>query len=350
MFAWYAQMPPSFFEGRSVPPVGSRAHGVNDWRRRVGYVDIWGGWRWMGAKQGRIERCGGSCGYATLGAINASSPDKETLFGTHPTGTGTERGWYTSHTPKGIGGSARFNNSVDAFYAATAVWYGDFGRTSDGTTIPADKTPNTNFFEAGTDTLVTSFVPLASPSRPNGDYKLASEDVGKEAIEHPVWEEKWNPALKGNASPADSDFYEAIGYTREWTFAEDNKTGMGPFSLDVGESVTFVFVAMGGFRLDGLIDAGKAADWVWDKGYDVSADLPVPAAPAMKVASSHRRNRKDLLDQYGQRRGTADRRVQDLASFAVPTPRLSRRRYSGCLTTTINSMSPDPFPTQSGSP
>jgi hypothetical protein len=174
------------------------------------------------------------------------------------------------------------------------VWYEDFGKRSDGTSIPAILTPNPNFFEASSDTILTHFTPLANPGRPNGDYKYASEDIGKQAIEQPVWEPGWNPALRANANDPNSvnqnasanDFYQAVGYVREWTFAEDNKTAIGPFRMEGGESVTFVFVAAAGFRFEGVRDAIRAADWAWERGWDIGTDLPVPAAPEMMVEST----------------------------------------------------------------
>jgi hypothetical protein len=285
MLAYFANVPPGRTGGRSVPPPGERDFGINNYTNKDGYTDIWGAWRWMGVKQGSIEDFNDS--YANLGAINASSTDKQTLFGTHPIGEGAERGWYTSHTFQPQLVTYRYNDSAKEFRAATAVWYEDYGRAADGGTRPVNLAPNGRFFASGSADDVTTFVPAASPQRPHGDFKYASEDVNKEVgIQQPVWEPGWNPTLAGNGSPSDADFYDAIGYTREWTFGESNKTGVGPFSLDVGESITFVFVAAAGFRFEGVRDAIEAAEWAWERGWDIRSDLPAPPAPEVQVAST----------------------------------------------------------------
>ena len=49
---------------------------------------------------------------------------------------------------------------------------------------------------------------------------------------------------------------------------------VGPFRLEVGESITFTFVAAAGFRFEGIADAVKAADWAWERGWDIRGDLP----------------------------------------------------------------------------
>ncbi|HMB91894.1 MAG TPA: T9SS type A sorting domain-containing protein [Rhodothermales bacterium] len=281
--AFYANVPPQAFG--TVPPTGQRDFGINNYRNKDGYTDVWGGWRWMGAKQGSITDFDGT--YASLGTINASSPDKQTLFGTHPTGQGAQRGWYTSHTYAPELVTYRWNDSAKEFRAATAVWYDDYGRVADGGATPVNLAPNPRFFSGGTMDDVTTFVPAASPMRPNGDFKYASEDVSKAAgIQQPVWEPEWNPALQGNSSPSGTDFYQAVGYVRDWTFGESNKTGMGPFRLEVGESITLTFVAMSGFRLEGISDAADAAQWAWEKGWDIRSDLPTPPAPEMIVEST----------------------------------------------------------------
>lgn len=283
--AWFANVPPGRLGGRTVPPPGERDFGINNYTNKDGYTDIWSAWRWMGVKQGSIEDFNGS--YANLGSIDAASPDKQTLFGTHPIGENEQRGWYTSHTFQPQLVTYRYNNSAKEFRAATAVWYEDYGRTADGGTRPANLAPNSRFFESGTADDITTFVPRANPDRPHGDFKYASEDVGKEVgIQQPVWEPGWNPTLVSNTNPTDADFYNAIGYTREWTFGESNKTGVGPFSLDVGESITFVFVAAAGFRFEGVRGAITAAEWAWDRGWDIRSDIPAPPAPEMQVAST----------------------------------------------------------------
>ena len=290
MFTFFANVPPGVTAGGTVPGPGARDFGINNYANKDGYTDVWHGWRWMGVKQGSIEDAisGTSVNESALSAITSSSPDKETLFGTHPIGEGDERGWYTSHTFQPQLVTYRWNDAKKEFLAATAVWYQDYGRTTDGGTLPANLNPNPRFFQGGTAGDVSTFVPNPAGARPNGDYKYgpAADPTPGSGVQQPVWEPSWNPALRGNTNPSDSDFYQAVGYIREWTFGESNKYGIGPFSLDVGESMTIVYVAAAGFRLDGVLDAAKAAEWAWDRGWQIDNDLPVPPAPEMKVAGT----------------------------------------------------------------
>lgn len=287
MLAYYANVPPGNTAGRTVPPEGQRDFGINNYRNKDGYTDVWGAWRWMGVKEGAIGSCMPNCTYADLGAIDANSPDKETLFGTHPIGEGAHRGWYTSHTYNPALVTYRWSDSVKEFRAATATWYEDYGRTA--ADVPdIDLSPNDLVFSGGgTAGDVTTFGTASTSARPNGDFKYASEDVSKEVgIQQPVWEPAWNPALRNNPNPAPSDFYQAVGYVREWTFGESNKTGVGPFRLEVGESITLVFVAAAGYRFDGVSDAVEAADWAWERGWNISNEMPAPPAPEMNVEST----------------------------------------------------------------
>lgn len=288
MLAYFANTPPSETTGRTVPAPGGRDFGINNYRNKDGYTDVWGGWRWMGVKQGAIQPCLPDCDYSELGAIDANSPDKETLFGTHPIGEGAERGWYTSHTYSGGLTSYRWNDSVKEFRAATAAWYEDYGKLSDGGTVLPNLAPNSAVFDgSGTPEDVTTFGTAADGARPDGDFKYASEDISKVVgIQQPVWEPGWNPALRNNPNPATSDFYEAVGYVREWTFGESNKTGVGPFRLEVGESITLVFVASAGYRFEGVKDAAEAAEWAWERGWDINNDLPAPPAPDIRIESN----------------------------------------------------------------
>lgn len=288
MLAYFANVPPAAAAGGTVPPAGQRDFGINNYTNKDGYTDVWGAWRWMGVKEGGIQPCLPNCSYADLGMIHANSPDKQTLFGTHPIGVGPQRGWFTSHTYQPELVTYRWNDSVKEFYGATATWYEDYGRVADGGSSPVNLSPNSRVFTSGgTAGDVTTFGVATAGQRPHGDFKYASEDVSKTVgIQQPIWEPGWNPALRGNSSPSPSDFYQAVGYVREWTFGESNKTGVGPFRLEVGESITFTFVAAAGFRFEGVADAVKAADWAWERGWDIRGDLPAPPAPEMKVVSN----------------------------------------------------------------
>jgi hypothetical protein len=273
LFAWYANVPTTATVGRANPPPGQRSFGIDNRNQLLGYSDIWNSWTFLGVKQGSISD-------ANLSAIRSSTADKQTVFGTHPVGEGSRRGWYISQQWRSSLSS--LSNSMLAFRNATATWYADYGKTSDGSSVPANLAPNPAFFSAGTADDITTFRVGNAAARPNGDFKYASEDISKAAgITQPIWEPAWNPqATSGN-------FYDGgVGFTREYTFGEAIQQSAGPFSLAVGESITFVWTALAGFRMEGVVDAARAARWAWDRGWQVGGDLPVPAAPEMNVEST----------------------------------------------------------------
>ena len=273
IFYWFANVPEGRYANGATPAAGERRIGVNEGRFLEGYSDIWSGHRYLGAKQGSIVD-------GDLGAVGGTTGvDKLNLFGTHPVGTGAQKGWYSSvQWENPLFG---FNNSDQAFRSATAAFYEDYGKTSIDFES-ANLAPNSNFFSGGTDDDVTTFVVGDASARPNGDIKYASIDLGNSAggrgNDSPVWED----ALL--ATPG--DFYSTIGHTKIHTFGQDPSVGNGPYSLAVGESMTLVFAEFGGFRFEGLADAARAAEWAWNRDWDISADMPAPAAPDMKVTST----------------------------------------------------------------
>lgn len=273
LFAWYANVPPSLTAGRVTPPVGRREFGIDNYNQLLGYSDIWNAWTFLGVKQGSISD-------NNLGAILPTTADKLTAFGTPGVGSGARRGWYGSMQWQGALYSR--NASDRAFRSATATWYADYGKTSDGSAVPVNLGPNPNFFSGGTADDITTFTVSNANARPNGDFKYASEDRSKAiGITQPIWEPMWNPqASSGN-------FYDGgIGFNKEYTFGEAVNAGNGPYRLAVGESITIVWTALAGFRMEGVVDAAKAARWAWDRGWQIDSALPVPAAPEMNVEST----------------------------------------------------------------
>ena len=117
LFAWYANTPPTQTGGRTVPAAGMRSFGINNGRFNEGYTDVWNSWKWMGVKQGHHND-----------GLSASSPDKETLFGTHPVGEGAQRGWYTSTLWEAS--LSNWDAGDEIFRTATATWYEDYGKTT----------------------------------------------------------------------------------------------------------------------------------------------------------------------------------------------------------------------------
>lgn len=267
VLTWFANVEPSKTTGGITPPAGTRLFGVMSFNgSEKGYTDVWNGWRWVGVKQGSIDD-----------GVNGTSPDKQTIFGTHPIGEGSRRGWYGSALQEAslVNGRA----SDKSFRTFTATWYEDYGKESTNDT--KNLAPNSSFFSGGTPDDVTTFVVGNPDARPNGDHKYASEEVPGAGISQPVWE----PRLNQGAADG-SDFYGAVGYNFEYTFGQAINSGIGPFSLDVNESMTILWVAAGGFRAEGMLDAMDAAEWAWDNNWDVYSSVPTPPAPDVNVTST----------------------------------------------------------------
>ena len=47
-----------------------------------------------------------------------------------------------------------------------------------------------------------------------------------------------------------------------------------------------MFVASAGYRLEGIKDAADAAEWAWERGWDIGNDLPAPPAPDIRIESN----------------------------------------------------------------
>ena len=236
-----------YFPGESVPNL--KDMGLNTFSRDRFYTDVWSAWAWVAAKSGGAPS-----------ALLHELPDKPTLYGTDPIGTGSERGWYAT-AGQGRGLDITPGNPRNLYVASTGAWYADGGRSRSLTQL--NLAPNPAFFSAGTPGDPTTFVPKSNPARPDGDRKLlpGSREVN-------AWEPGWTK-----------------GFTAQQSFDGDMFSGIGPFSLDVGESMTIVWAEAGGFRLQGVQNAIEAARWAFDNGYA----LPdAPAVPVMQVQSTTR--------------------------------------------------------------
>jgi hypothetical protein len=230
----YAEYP-----NNETVPAGKRDMGLNAYPLGF-YTDVWLGRTFIAVKSD-------SLGLPT-------SPDKRTIFDSHPIGVGSERGWYLS-AGTGRGG---LDSRADASLIHTilmGVWYKDGGKSNDKTKL--DLSPNPNYFESGTPGDPLSFVPkpVAQRGMPDGDKKTTN------SFEN-VWEDGWKK-----------------GYSAQHNFDGDAFIGCGPFSLDVGEVMTVVAAEYAGFRLAGVLRSLQAARWAWEN----QGVPPAPRAPDIKV-------------------------------------------------------------------
>ena len=240
------------FAGESIQ--GARDMGLNSFPEGF-YTDVWSAWSWIAARSGS----------STSEAL-AGLPEKKTIYGTPPIGMGSERGWYASAgSGYGLGFATADGFRVNprlVHTAAMGTWYRDGGRSRDSSSL--DLSPNPNFFVGGTGDDPTSFVPRTTPLRPDGDRKLFPQrDVNP-------YEPSWTK-----------------GFTAADNFDGGMFSGVGPFSLEPGETMTLIWAEAGGYRLEGVKNAIAAARWAFDHGYAVPEP---PATPDILVENTVNRS------------------------------------------------------------
>ncbi len=231
----------------------------NTMRRRANYYDVYTGTQWIAAKQGPLP------GDKTASSV--AQADKKTIFDSHGVGTGAQRGWFTS-VSKGYG-----NNDHDPWTNHTlsmGTFYQEGGKTLDKTAFVL--LPDPNYFDPTHPDIVQgnplSFVNAVRPEgqrgQPRGDMKYNG-----------TWAQNWERNNAGTA-PDGSDTDWTSGYSIAHGFDGDAYVGVGPFSLEVGETINIVMVEYGGFRLQGVRKARKAAQWAYESNWQVPEPPPTP--------------------------------------------------------------------------
>ncbi len=240
------------FPGESA--AGVKDLGLNDWPLKF-YTDVWTGWSW-------------------LGAVDQNGAVKNTIFGTDPIGVGAQRGWYTS-AGQGRGFSGFYgyagNNAKQTHTLCMGTFYKDGGKSRNAAQL--DLSPNPNYFASGTAGNPETFVPKAAPSRPNGDRKLFSEENSTAAFEAPHYQPTWTK-----------------GYSAPGNFDGDLYSGVGPFRLEVGQSVTIYFAEVGGYRLQGIANAMAAARYTLANNLNPPTLDAYPAVPDVRVDNTTHRS------------------------------------------------------------
>lgn len=247
---------------------GARLLG-NTMNRRKVYYDIYNGMQWIAAKQGALPSDGSS----------ASQEDKRTIYDSHPVGEGAERGWFTS-VLKDDGG--RSDARAAHIYAMSSFFDGEKigSRTWDkGASIQSESAlvPDPNWFDPDHPDIVPgdplSFINAVRPEgergQPLGDMKYNGTFIQN-------WEV--DPSKSLDNQP---DWAWTKGYSIGHGFDGQLLVGVGPFSLDVGETINVVLVEYAGFRLQGVRAARSTAQWVYDNDFQVPTP---PSTPDMAVA------------------------------------------------------------------
>ena len=257
----------AYYSGASVqsPTAGNIDLGFNAPTKKM-YTDTWNGWVWIDVKQGGLP----------TDRTKSTSPQatKTNIFGTDPIGTGTERGWYLSGSSGG-GLAASFSNPKQMHTVSVGTFYTDGGKTQSVANLT--QSPNANFFASGTSSDITSFIPklVTSRLRPNGDRKLFSEEPGATAFTQTPYEDGTNYATGWGKWTK--------GYNFNHDFNGDLFSGLGPISLNVNEEVTVVMALVGGYRLEGIQKAVRAARWAYANDFQVPQ---LPPMPEMRVSNT----------------------------------------------------------------
>ncbi|HLP15356.1 MAG TPA: hypothetical protein VK470_03795 [Bacteroidota bacterium] len=262
---------PSATTERPAPGSGKTDLGFNNWGEK-NYTDIWCGWSTIDVKKGAMP--------ADVNKSVSDLESKQTIFGTHPIGLGAQRGWYTGAMASKLGSNT--SSPRDMFLTCVGEWFKDGGRTIPAARTALDLNPNPNFFASGTRDNILTFVPKANPGMPDGDSKSAG---------------KFDQASFEDGS-ADAATKYPTGYgvfskgaTHTENFDGEMFQSVGPFSLDVGESITVVVAMVAGFRLEGIQRATEAARWAFDQ------NLNIPKTPSLpKLVVKNTLNKSTTLE------------------------------------------------------
>ena len=230
------------------------------------FCDIKQGWVMLDVKAG---------GLPTDRSKNTSTlPSKQTLYGTHPIGLGAERGWYvTAGSSRWTGGNYSepnaFSDPRKVFTTNIGVWFQDGGRNAHSQDFSLlTLAPNPNFFASGTVGDPLSFVPKGTGyTRPDGDFKstntfdnVSFEDGTADATtSYPTGWGKWSQ-----------------GCSFRENFDNDQFSGVGPFSLNSGETITIVFATVAGYRLEGIQRSVRAARYAYENNFAIPKPPPLP--------------------------------------------------------------------------
>lgn len=254
----------AFFAQRAIGYVGDNDAAGNPWAMHVAFPGESGpGLKDMGIFAGPQRYMADVwSSWTCLGAKDATGTDFPTRFGTHAVGVGPERGWYmTAGVGKGF--NIGTGDPKDNFVGSMGAYFVDGGKSLDKTKF--NLAANPNLFEAGsTAGDLRTFVLKAAGSRtaPSGDLKSTNGFAVN------PYEASWTK-----------------GYTAANNFDGDGFLGVGPFKLNVGQSVTVTFAIAGGYRLQGVANAIAAARWAYANKTDNDYNLPFtyPAVPEMRV-------------------------------------------------------------------
>jgi hypothetical protein len=245
---------------------GSRLLG-NTMNRRRYYYDTYAGFQFIAAKQGALPADGSSIQQA----------DKRTIFDSHPVGDGPQRGWYTTVAKD----SDVRNNPLLEHSMSMGVWFdGDkignrgLDYSDANLQLVGNLVPDPNWFDPDhPDIEAGNPVSFINAIRPEGERGQPRGDMKYNGTYSQNWE-KDNASNWPSAPDEGSDWDE--GFAIRYNFDGKHRTSIGPFSLEVGETMNLVLIEYGGFRLQGVRKARKAGQWAYENNWEVPEPPPTP--------------------------------------------------------------------------
>lgn len=251
-FCWATNINQGLIDANGWAPDGSRQVAYRN--RRLILFDIWNGQHFIAVKKGGMD--GGS-----------AAEDKMTIYGSHPIGEGAERGWYVTRNRTKIG------EPYGNFIMATGVFYEEGGKSEDPSLLNGKVIkPDPNYFDTSQPYTVGDPVSFANlpvlGGQPMGDLKYTNR-----------WIQNWEKNYPGTPSPGipAEDEWTAGGTPKDgFNFGSGASVGVGPFSLEVGETITVVAVEYGGYRLKGVRNALAAARFAYENDWNVPVPPPMP--------------------------------------------------------------------------
>ena len=300
-------------DGTPWAPDLSRLLG-NTMNGRRNYYDVYTGAQWIAAKKGTVP--------SGTTASSVAQEDKNTIFDSHGVGSGTQRGWFTT-VNKGYGNDDHepWTNHI----LSMGTFYQVGGKTLDKTSFKL--LPDPNWFDPATPgivegnplTFIKAVRPQAQRGQPRGDMKYNG-----------TWSQNWEKNNPGTAADgADKDWTK--GYAIGHGFDGDFYMGVGPFSLDVGETMNLVLVEYGGFRLQGVRRARKTAQWAYENNWQMPSPPPLPNISVqpnsdLKVTVKWDARAETAADFAGYKvyRSTLFPRVNSLEAVLKPIQEASR--------------------------
>jgi len=245
---------------------GDRKLGVT-MNRRGWYYDTYAGFQFIAAKQGALPA-----------GSSADQDDKMTIYDSHPVGADAERGWYTTV----VKDSDVRNNAMLEHRMSMGLWWdgdavgnrGEYSEKDGPMQVLGNLIPDPNWFDPNDPDIVAgdplSFIDAV---RPEGERGQPRGDMKYNGVYAQNWE-KDNDTNWSNAPDEASDW--DAGFSIKYAFDGKHRSAVGPFSLEVGETMSLTLLEYGGFRLQGVRKARKAGQWAYDNNWNVPEPPPMP--------------------------------------------------------------------------